>query len=350
MGKLNHPPFITHFSHPHPLELCNLDLPNNQTHYLPPSSSCSACSLPLSSGYIYICKTCPNFSLHLSCSQLPPSITHPSHPYHPLFLTPTSTYPGGQFSCDACKIHSAGFSYHCSSCSFDLHIKCVIRPLIKNHHLHPHPLDLTFAPPYGDGSGFSCDVCRHVGTSHWLYRCKDCEFDVHLDCPSSVPGRQSTPAPLIHQQSLPAPPLKHQQSMPAPLTHQQSLPAMGVAGGQPPMQQNYYPQPQFQQQQQQQQVNQAPIMQQSASLGVMQNQRPPVQSWQAQAQAPGQAMGPAANQSMGDMVMQAAVQGFVEGAAQQVAQTMVQDFILNDGGAGAGDNNNGGDQVDCENY
>ncbi|XP_047340120.1 uncharacterized protein LOC124943689 [Impatiens glandulifera] len=320
MGKLNHHPFITHFIHPHPLELCNLD----QIHYPPPSSSsCSACSLPQSYGFIYTCKTCPNFSLHLSCSQLPSSLTHPSHPYHPLFLTPTSTYPGGQFNCNACKIDSTGFSYHCLSCNFDLHIKCIIRPLIKNHYLHPHPLDLTFASPYGNGSGFSCDVCYHVGTSHWLYRCKDCEFDVHLDCPSA-PGIQ-TPAPeLKHQQSLPATFTKKLKSLsknifkPATLTHQQSMPAM---------QQNYYPQPQ-----QQQQISQTPILQ---------SQLPPTQSWQAQAPVP------AATQSLGSRMMQAAVQGIFVGAVQQVGQSIVQDFILNDG---AGDNNYGGDEVTYENY
>ncbi|KAJ8563326.1 hypothetical protein K7X08_031778 [Anisodus acutangulus] len=142
---------------------------------------------------MYICRPC-NFTLHLSCAKFPQLITHPSHPNHPLNLLPTSKYPGGQFSNDACKNRGTGFSYHCSSCEFDLHVICASKPLKITHQLHQCSLELTFKNPYANTKGFSCDVCHKIGAKQWLYRCPTCEFDVHLDCLTSAP-RQAVQAP-----------------------------------------------------------------------------------------------------------------------------------------------------------
>ncbi|KAJ0105375.1 hypothetical protein Patl1_19490 [Pistacia atlantica] len=186
MGRLSHDPFIQHFSHHHQLQL---------TQTLTPTTPfCSGCNRQ-SSGWMYICRPC-NFSLHLSCSQMPQLINHPSHPLHPLSLLPKPLYPGGVFKCDACGHQGHDFSYHCNNCDFDLHI---------------------------------------FGANHWLYHCGNCEFDAHLDCASNT-----------HQ-------IQHSISFPGGNYHngvmnqQQSVHSQSMGGMQ--MQSNNYQQ--FQQQQQQ---------------------------------------------------------------------------------------------------
>ncbi|KAJ6672743.1 CYSTEINE/HISTIDINE-RICH C1 DOMAIN FAMILY PROTEIN [Salix viminalis] len=154
MGKLDHDPYVNHFSHPHPLELSNA-----QSLY---TTSCSACNLQ-PHGWMYSCKPC-NFTLHISCTQMPNFITHPSHPDPPSHPLPCSSLP-------------RWFS-------------------------HPHQLNLVFHPPY-QTKGFSCDICHKIGSNHWLYRCGSCEFDAHMECAKSSNNR---PSPhLQHSNSSPAP-------------------------------------------------------------------------------------------------------------------------------------------------
>ncbi|XP_010557400.1 PREDICTED: collagen alpha-1(III) chain [Tarenaya hassleriana] len=161
---------ITHFSHPHRLDL------------IPPSSPsppCSACNLPGRS--TYSCKPC-NFALHESCAQMPRVMTHPSHPSHRLTLLAFPAYVAGCFNCDACGLTGTGFSYHCSKCEYDVHALCANNPLSVRDRSHPqHQLKLMFESPYGP-KGFSCDVCGRIGKNQWLYRCPTCEFDAHVRC------------------------------------------------------------------------------------------------------------------------------------------------------------------------
>ncbi|MBA0579661.1 uncharacterized protein LOC105768540 [Gossypium raimondii] len=171
MGKLSHDLHIQHFSHPHLLELTNIQALN--------LNPCSACKLQ-SSGWMYTCRPC-NFALHTSCSQLPHLITHPAHPGHSLSLLPAPAYPVGYFNCDACGQRGHGFNYHCNQCDFDIHSVCASKPLSIHCHSHPCQLQLFFYPPY-QTKGFSCDVCHQIGSNHWLYRCSICEFDVHMSC------------------------------------------------------------------------------------------------------------------------------------------------------------------------
>ncbi|KAA8541404.1 hypothetical protein F0562_025367 [Nyssa sinensis] len=279
MGKLNHDPYIQHLSHPHQLELCNHDL-NLQAQPQPPC--CSGCKLrPY--GYMYTCRPC-NFTLHLSCNQMPQLISHPSHPNHNLTLLPISAYPGGLFNCDACNRRGNGFSYHCNQCDFDLHIVCASKPLSISHQLHPaHPLKLTFNPPYGT-KGFSCDICCKIGTRQWLYRCSECEFDAHLECCSTVVSNSRPSVQLQNHYSFPG------------ATHHQFQAPIAASHGSGPVPQNYY--------------------MHSSSTGFQQS-----------------------HQLSGNALMGVAVQGFVDGAAQQVVQS-----IMGGGDGGySGSDTSGGD-------
>ncbi|MCD7452953.1 hypothetical protein HAX54_018922 [Datura stramonium] len=207
--KLNSDPSprLKHFSHPHELELC-IQFQN--------STPCSGCKLPPLT-QMYACKRC-NFTLHLSCTQFPELINHPSHPHRPLALLPKSKYPGGLFNCDACNHRGNGFSYHCSDCEYDLHVTCASKPLKITHQLHQCQLELTFKNPYADAKGFSCDVCHKIGVKQWLYRCSTCDFDVHLDCSdSALTSAVQGPTILQHHHSFPAATSSHNQFQQPPM-------------------------------------------------------------------------------------------------------------------------------------
>ncbi|KAK4738333.1 hypothetical protein R3W88_002030 [Solanum pinnatisectum] len=163
---------ITHFSHPHTLELI--------THQnFAPSQLCSCCKIQ-ANGSVYTCKSC-NFFLHVECSQMPQQINHPFDKEHALSLLPKSIYPEGNFRCDACGETGDGFSYHCNSCGIDLHILCAVLPHYITHRSHCHQLEIQFSSPYPSKS-FRCDICKNIGTNQWLYRCHTCGFDAHLNC------------------------------------------------------------------------------------------------------------------------------------------------------------------------
>ncbi|CAA7391194.1 unnamed protein product [Spirodela intermedia] len=264
MGRLEHEPVIQHVSHTHPLELSCVQR----------APACACCGVQ-SGGWNYACKGC-GFFLHISCAKMPRLIEHPSHPSHALVLLPAPAYPEGSFNCDACGRSGKGFSYHCAHCHVDLHALCAAMPLFVAHQAHHHPLTLGFSPPY-ECRGFSCDICGHIGSDHWLYRCALCEFDAHLSCATANAAPPQRPA---------------------------------AAGGYRPPQQR---------------------PQQVAAVGMA---APPPRVNPAAAGPP-----PMGNNivTANDLVG-AAVQGFVEGEAVQVGQTFAQSVLgVGDGGGSAAD-------------
>ncbi|XP_047337327.1 uncharacterized protein LOC124941101 [Impatiens glandulifera] len=235
-------------------------------------------------------------------------ITHPSHPYHRLILTPTPAYTSGQFICDSCNIHSTGYSYHCSTCNFDLCLQCVIKPLIKNHNLHPHQLHLTFAPPYISNT-FSCDVCHHLGTSQWLYRCAPCQFDVHLDCPSAT--QQSQHGVLQSQRQL----VQSSCRSPAPATATFPATAPSPATVTFPAAAAPYPAT----------VTFPAAAAPSPATVTFPAAAPPPATFPAAAPPPSTAN----NQSLGDSMMKAAVLGFIGGTFTEVGHNFSK-FMFDD--------------------
>ncbi|XP_030454923.1 uncharacterized protein LOC115676178 [Syzygium oleosum] len=309
MGRLSYDPQIQHFSHPHTLQLSNLQSNNPHHHHhhhrrRQQPTVCSACHHPLSSGgpWIYSCPPC-GFAVHASCAQLPPLIAHPSHPKHPLSLLPSPAYPSGSFNCDACGRRAAtSFSYHCGECHFDLHVGCASKPLSVTHRLHPHALGLAFYPPYV-ARGFSCDVCRGAGAYHWLYRCGLCEFDAHLDCATGAVAQPSSPQPrsqLQHYNSVPAATNSHWHQYP----NQTAPPITGptTQPGPPNHIMHCY------------------------SMGAVPNSQLPPPPPPAEARGNNSLMG-------------SAWQTFINSAADQAAQTLVQEML----GSTSGGNSSGND-------
>ncbi|KAJ0693248.1 putative chromatin regulator PHD family [Helianthus annuus] len=180
-----------HFSHPHTLSFYK-SLEGAQL-------TCTGCNFPCTGTPVYSCRAC-KFFLHDRCFNASRSLTHPSHPDHPLSLFPSPTYSSGSFICNECNKTGSGLCFCCSNCEFDLHIHCAFNTLNPNPSTPPpnqiklkshpnHPLKYLPKPP--SASGFrSCDVCgTGCDPNGALYRCDICDYDAHVTCttlPESV--------------------------------------------------------------------------------------------------------------------------------------------------------------------
>ncbi|KAK1373809.1 hypothetical protein POM88_030002 [Heracleum sosnowskyi] len=89
------------------------------------------------------------------------SIDHPSHQTHSLTLVPYPTYPGGEFSCNACGEDGKTSVCNCNICEFDLHRKCAALPETMKRKDHEHNITLMYSvdQALSTGTEFKCDVC-----------------------------------------------------------------------------------------------------------------------------------------------------------------------------------------------
>lgn len=183
------------------------------------------------------------------------TITHPCHKDHSFTLLTQPAYADGMFKCDACGEIGDGFSYHCKPCGNDLHILCSVIPLSITHASHVHKLELTFGSHYPT-KDFCCDICKRVGSDHWIYRCNLCAFDAHLHCAKSVApvtnmGFQPHQGPVpqvgsTFTRSEPQPPQgygpHYMATTPSPMQHNfvPPPPAAGIPAGFTVLQHNPY--------------------------------------------------------------------------------------------------------------
>ncbi|RVW81415.1 hypothetical protein CK203_035175 [Vitis vinifera] len=66
--------------------------------------------------------------------------------------------------CNACGAPGSSFSYCCSLCEFDLHIRCALLPAIISHRAHPHELSLTYGlGPQAKADGVSGNAAVEAG-------------------------------------------------------------------------------------------------------------------------------------------------------------------------------------------
>ncbi|GKV34585.1 hypothetical protein SLEP1_g42948 [Rubroshorea leprosula] len=178
---------LNHFSHPHPLVLVE----EQEMDWISIIYNCSACQERVE-GSSYNCSEC-DFCLHKSCAELPREINHPSHLYHPLILyekRPMDCSYSVWF-CNSCrKVNESGeelFVYHCSSCDFDLDIRCALLinlisgdiPKLK-HFSHQHSL-FFLKKHYIEPQDQSCSACEEP-ISGPVYCCFDCSFFLHQKC------------------------------------------------------------------------------------------------------------------------------------------------------------------------
>ncbi|GAA0183861.1 hypothetical protein LIER_31202 [Lithospermum erythrorhizon] len=164
------------FTHPHVLHHLKLDEQKPIT--------CNACEETITTTIpFHGCPSC-NFHLHTQCFTSPLYLHHPSHPSHPLTLLPTPTYSSRSFNCDACGFRGNGSCYNCSSCDFDIHLRCANLPMYLHVNEHHHALKLFLTSPYNNSnSGFQCDFCHGMKEGHlWSYYCQECDFGTHVGC------------------------------------------------------------------------------------------------------------------------------------------------------------------------
>ncbi|KAJ0836843.1 putative chromatin regulator PHD family [Helianthus annuus] len=169
---------VMHFSHPHQLSRVNLQ-EDEENEVI-----CSGCEDTLvGNGYKCVEPDC-DFHLHESCFHLKREIIHKSHPEHPLTLLPLAPYDNkdGEYTCNACCSDGTGFTYHCSICTYDLHITCVSLAETVKRADHKHELKLFYSCPVKD-EDFYCDVCHgEVQKDRWMYYCEPCQYGTHLGC------------------------------------------------------------------------------------------------------------------------------------------------------------------------
>ncbi|CAL5388493.1 unnamed protein product [Camellia sinensis] len=172
---------LEHFSHDHPLILTTEHMYDDDGVVI---ISCYACEQLIISGQSYYGCTGCWFFLHKSCAELPKKITHPSHLEHPLTLFSNPTY---RSLCDVCRENCNRFIYRCSSCNFDVDLKCAsvaysIQQRIEHKSHTQHQLISLQKPAM-----FFCDACgtKHEGTS---YLCTTGGFWVNQNCANSLPN------------------------------------------------------------------------------------------------------------------------------------------------------------------
>ncbi|GLT96261.1 hypothetical protein SLE2022_138980 [Rubroshorea leprosula] len=209
MKKLNH------FSHPHPLVLVE----DQEMDWISIIYYCSACQERVK-GSSYNCSEC-DFCLHKSCAELPREIRHPSHLDHPLILY--HKQPGyaslDSWYCNSCrKMYKLGeqlFVYRCSSCDFDLDIRCALLPnlitrdLPKSQHFsHPHSL-FFIQNHHIEPRDRSCSACEEQILGPF-YGCFVCLFFLHQKC-FELPPEIEHPSHSKHPLTLLANPLPHHE-------------------------------------------------------------------------------------------------------------------------------------------
>ncbi|GKV41890.1 hypothetical protein SLEP1_g49364 [Rubroshorea leprosula] len=202
---------INHFSHPHPLVLVEEEIDWISIIYY-----CSACKERVE-GSSYNCSEC-DFCLHKSCAELPREINHPFHTSHPLILyekRPNARPRFRSWYCNSCrKKYKKGeelFVYHCSSCIFDLDIKCALLPNLitgdfpkLKHFSHQHSL-FFIQNHFIEPQDRSCTACEEP-ISGPVYCCIDCQFFLHQKC-FELPPKIKHPSHRKHSLSLlPNPP------------------------------------------------------------------------------------------------------------------------------------------------
>uniref|UniRef100_A0A2N9GZ36 DC1 domain-containing protein n=1 Tax=Fagus sylvatica TaxID=28930 RepID=A0A2N9GZ36_FAGSY len=153
-------------------------------------------------GPSYCCKECRWYGAYLhhkSCAKLPLGLHHPLHPKHSLILFPKYNYASvkNYNKCEAYKEDGRWeYNYCCSSCDFNLHIKCANSPLSMESEVHDHPLTC-----FWKLVKFTCDLCGKEGHGA-PYLCVPCHFWTHKSCASCLCRvkviRHKHPLDLIH--------------------------------------------------------------------------------------------------------------------------------------------------------
>ncbi|KAM0021610.1 putative chromatin regulator PHD family [Helianthus debilis subsp. tardiflorus] len=163
--------------------------------------------------YYYRCsQSSCSYSLHKSCRELSTTLRFPAHPIHTLRLKKSSN----SWSCHSCLTeYLDGICYHCSTCDYEIDVRCATsaEQTMIHHPGHPHPLtSITLDPIISkcyscgkkhEGVFYHCSTCfifsihvdcvalpfkiceMNISPLFWLYKCSKCRYYIHLDCATS---------------------------------------------------------------------------------------------------------------------------------------------------------------------
>ncbi|XP_073275319.1 protein VACUOLELESS GAMETOPHYTES-like [Primulina huaijiensis] len=157
-----------HFTHPGH-SLTPID---NDREYL-----CDGCKT-MGSGKRFRCIVGCDFDMHEYCRTCPRKLSNFMH-QHELSLVMRKAESQRQVDriCNVCLDPVEGLFYRCKECEFDVHPLCTQLPQQLHHALHKaHFLTLKSSKTPG-----FCAVCKGA-CSGWRYRCGACNFDIHLEC------------------------------------------------------------------------------------------------------------------------------------------------------------------------
>ncbi|GLT41189.1 hypothetical protein SLA2020_152720 [Shorea laevis] len=144
-------------------------------------ASCSRCKEPVLDSSSSSCSKC-RFFIHEKCVELPLEVSHPFHLQHPLIL-----YNDIWRKCNVC-LEGNEFSYQCTSCKFNLDIRCAMHPQFVagdlqklQHFSHDHPLIFVEDIHEIERKEDVCSGCQEPMSTPF-YCCPDCKFYLHKKC------------------------------------------------------------------------------------------------------------------------------------------------------------------------
>ncbi|KAG9134765.1 hypothetical protein Leryth_001074 [Lithospermum erythrorhizon] len=143
------------------------------------TGTCNACSKGMS-GFVYHCSIC-YFDLDIHCAFLErtKNYKHISHD-HPLTYHPRLAL----IKCDACGVAKPDGSFQCVECPLWIHENCAYLQTSITFLPHIHSLALSFRLPVAFlAYNVCCSVCQgRIDPGYWVYHCESCKYFVHLKC------------------------------------------------------------------------------------------------------------------------------------------------------------------------
>lgn len=143
---------------------------------------CDICQAELAGMVGYRCNAC-DVDIHEACADyFKETISFFAHPWHALTLSRMPDDCIG-WSCDLCREECprGSFVYRCIQCNFDVHPLCTMLPQTIGSPLHPEHY-LNMVPSRG-----SCSACGE-DLPMWHYRCGFCRYTLHIRCISGAPS------------------------------------------------------------------------------------------------------------------------------------------------------------------
>lgn len=122
--------------------------------------------------------------MHPECAQIKETVDVFFH-HHSLHLLVRNYDNNPDAICRFCEepIQDCEWVYRCEQCDFDVHAICTKFPKERTWgFMHPHVVTLTQCPPH---QSFSCTRCNGAVKAYtWRYTCtlKSCEVDIHPLC------------------------------------------------------------------------------------------------------------------------------------------------------------------------